>query len=396
MRALAWLLAVCAAAVALALFGRLGEGVVVLVWPPWRMELSMLLAAIALVAAFALLYAALGLVGHTLALPAKVAAYRERRRREHAQRALAVALQAYYEGRYARAEKEAAFAWEAHVAPGVAALLAARAAHQLREFERRERWLERAAEAGESLHAATLLTQAELALEEHDYIGARNALTSLHGAGPRHIAGARMLLRAERGARNWEGVLRLANTLGKRGAISPTLAAEHRVQADIELLKGAAGDRDALAARWRRIAAEDQVHPRVAAAAARDVARAGDLEFARDILEQSLAAEWSPNLVTLYGELPAGEAQAREREARARIERAERWLPGHSDDAQLLATLGRLCAAAGLWGKAARYLETSVSFEDSRAARLELARLAEREGRAAEAHAHFRRAAELT
>lgn len=396
MRALFWLLAVCGAAVALALFGRLNEGVVVLVWPPWRMELSLLLAVIALIAAFALLYAAVSLLGHTLALPAKVAAYRERRKREQAQRALAVALQAYYEGRYARAEKEAALAWEAGVSPGVAALVAARAAHQLREFERRERWLERAAEAGEALNAATLLTQAELALEELDYAGARNALTSLHGAGPRHIAGARMLLRAERGARNWEGVLRLANMLGKRGAISPTLAAEYRVQAEIELLAGAAGDRDALAARWRRIAAEDQAHPRVAAAAARHASRAGDLEFARGILERSLAAEWSPNLVTLYGDLPAGEAQAREREAQARIERAERWLPAHSNDPQLLATLGRLCAAAGLWGKAARYLEASVSFEDSRSARLELARLAEREGRMTEAQAQFRRAAELT
>jgi len=395
MRALAWLLAVFVAAVALALFGRLNEGLVLLVWPPWRVELSLLLAVLALAAAFALLYAAASLLSHTLALPAKVSAYRERRKRERAQLALAAALQTYFEGRYARAEKEAALAWEAGAAPGVAALVAARAAHQLREFERRDRWLERASEAGEALHAATLLSQAELLLEERDFAGARNALTSLHGAGPKHIAGARMLLHAERGARNWEEVLRLANTLGKRGAISAALATEYRVQAEIELLARAAGDRDALAARWRRIAAEDRAHPRVAAAAARHAARAGDIELAREIIERSLAADWSPALVALYGELPAGEAQAREREAQARIERAERWLPAHANDPQLLAALGRLCAAAELWGKAERYLEASVSFEDSRAARLDLAQLAEREGRAAQAQAHFRRAAEL-
>jgi HemY protein len=304
-------------------------------------------------------------------------------------------LQAYYEGRYARAEKEAAEAFDGGPAAGVAALLAARASHQMRDFERRDRWLERASEAGEALHAATLLSQAELLLEERDFAGARNALTSLHGAGPKHIAGARMLLHAERGARNWEEVLRLANTLGKRGAISPALATEYRVQAEIELLARAAGERDALATRWRRIAAEDRAHPRVAAAAARQAARAGDTMLAREIIERSLAADWSAALVVLYGELPAGEAQAREREAQVRIEHAERWLPAHANDPQLLAALGRLCAAAGLWGKAERYLEASVSFEDSRAARLDLAQLAEREGRAAQAQAHVRRAAEL-
>jgi HemY protein len=103
----------------------------------------------------------------------------------------------------------------------------------------------------------------------------------------------------------------------------------------------------------------------------------------------------SEGVAALYAELPAGESPGREAEARARIERAERWLTTHANDPQLLAALGRLCAAAGLWGKAERYLEASVSFEDSRAARLELARLAEREGRAAQAQGHFRRAAEL-
>ena len=51
--------------------------------------------------------------------------------------------------------------------------------------------------------------------------------------------------------------------------------------------------------------------------------------------------------------------------------------------------------AAELWGKAQNYLEASLSFGPSRVAHLELARLAEREGRTAEAQKHFRRAGEL-
>jgi HemY protein len=399
MRALFWLVAVFAAAVALALAGRIADGYVIVVLPGWRLEASLLFAALVLAGAFAVAYVTLRLVNHTLSLPMQVRAFRERRKREHAQRALAAALQCFFEGRYARAEKEAALAWEAGAAPGIAALIAARAAHQMREFERRGQWLERAESAGESLHAARLLTQAELALDERDFIGARDALRSLHGTGPRHIATARMQLRAERGAQNWEEVLRLATLLGKRGALPPAIAQEHRVQAHLELLTRAGGDRGALEACLRRIPGEDLVHPRVASAAARRAAVLDSPALARELLERSLAAEWNGALVQLYGELPKAETAAAphkaQEEARLRIERAERWLPEHAEDAQLLATLGRLCAAAELWGKAQNYLEASLAFAPSRAAHLELARLAEREGRAAEAQKHFRSAGEL-
>lgn len=395
MRGLFWLLAVFAAAVALAVVGRVSEGVVVLVVPPWRIEVSLVLAALVLVAAFAVLYLALRLVRHTLALPAQVRAYRERRRRDQAQLALAAALQAYYEGRYARAEKEAALAWESGAAPGLAALIAARAAHQLRQQERRDLWLERAARVGESMQAAMLLTRAELALDERDFVGARNALRSLHGAGPRNIAAARMLLRAERGARNWEEVLRLAAMLGKRAAIAPAIAEEYRVQAHIELLAQAAGDRAPLEARWRKVPGQDRLHPRVAAAAAGHATALGEAALARQILEDGLNAEWSDVLVAQYAELPALDPQDLEREARARLERAERWLPAHAEDPRLLLALGRLCKQAGLWGKARDYLEASLSFEKSRAVHLALARLAERDGRAADAQLHHRLGAEL-
>jgi len=394
-RALFWLLAVFAAAVALALAGRVADGYVVVVYPPWRVEVSLLLFVLALAAVFAVAYLTLRLLNHTLALPVQVRAFRERRRREHAQRALMAALQCYFEGRYARAEKEAALAWEAGAAPGIAALIAARAAHQMREYERRGQWLERAESAGEPLHAARLLTQAELALEERDFIGARDALRSLHGTGPRNIAAARMQLRAERGAQNWEEVLRLATLLAKRGALPPAIAEEHRVQAHIELMARESGDRGSLEARLRRIPAEDLAHPRVAAAMARRAAALGKPALARELVERSLGAEWNAALVQIYGELPKAEPQKAQEEARLRIERAERWLRDHARDAQLLATLGRLCAAAELWGKARDYLEASLSLGASRAAHLDLARLAEREGRAAEAQKHFRHAGEL-
>ncbi|MGH8675315.1 MAG: heme biosynthesis protein HemY, partial [Burkholderiales bacterium] len=67
-----------------------------------------------------------------------------------------------------------------------------------------------------------------------------------------------------------------------------------------------------------------------------------------------------------------------------------------SNDAQLLATLGRLCAQVELWGKARNFLEASLSFDESRSAHLELARLGERLGQGENAQRHYRRAAEIS
>jgi len=395
MKSLFWLLAVSAAAVALVLLARVDSGHVLFYYPPWRVEMSMVFFVAAALVSFVALYSLLRLIGNALALPATVRAWRARRRRERAHTALAAALQAYYEGRYARAEKEAALAADNGPSPGVAALLAARAAHQMRDFERRDRWLERADSLGDSLQTARLVSRAELALEDRDFGAARDALRSLHGAGPKHVATARLLLRAERGAGAWDEVLRLASQLSKRDAIAPALAEEYKVQATVELLGRAADDAGAFERRWRGVAAADRVQPRIAAAAARNATALGRAALAREILESALASEWVPSLVSLYGQLPEGlDQETRVAEARTRIERAEKWLLERERDSQLLATLGRLCAQAELWGKARSFLEASLSFEESRAARIELARLAERLGKDDEAQRHFRKAAE--
>jgi HemY protein len=396
MKSLFWLLAVFAAAVGLVMLGRIDNGYVLFILPPYRVEVTMLFFGVALAMAFILFYVVFRLLSHTLSLPAYVRAYRARRRRERAHAALAAALQAFYEGRYARAEKEASIAFETGSSRGVAALLAARAAHQMRDFHGRDQWLERAQGAGRDAQAAVLVSRAELALEDRDFAAARDALRNLQDAGPKQVATARMLLRAERGAGDWDQVLRLANQLGKKDAIAPALAEEYKVQATVELLARSATDAEAFGRRWREVDSRDQLHPRVAAAAARHATALGLAPLAREILDRALSAEWTPQLVAQYAELPDGlDEAARAGEARVRIERAERWLLERNRDAQLLATLGRLCGQAELWGKARSFLEASLSFEESRSAHLELARLAERLGQPDDAQQHYRRAAEL-
>jgi HemY protein len=111
-RALFWCVVLLAAAVALALLAQYNQGSVVLVLPPWRIDLSLNFFIAALCFLFFLLYAAFRVLAISLDFPAKVRQYRERREREAGFNAFRSTLQAYLEGRFGRAEKFAQ-----HVAP---------------------------------------------------------------------------------------------------------------------------------------------------------------------------------------------------------------------------------------------------------------------------------------
>ncbi|MCX7892906.1 MAG: heme biosynthesis protein HemY [Burkholderiales bacterium] len=385
MKGLFWFLAVATAAVAAALFARYQDGYVLVVVPPWRIDVSLTLALLVVIAAFAALHWLTHLAGTMLRMPANVAAYRRRQRHNRGVEALRAAWQAYFEGRFGKAEKLAGRAWGFDEAPGVAALLAARAAHQMRDPERRELWLARAESTAD--RNARLATRAELLLDERRFEEARATLAELAEHGPRHVATLRMRLRAEQGLQNWDEVLRLARQLEKRNAIAPEVAAQLRATAVVENLRRKALDAESLAAFWQGLPEADRLHPRIATAAARLFIRLGGCRQAHKIVREALESRWDSALALVYGECRADDSLER-------LSDAERWLAARPRDAALLLTLGRLCKQRELWGKARSYLEASLSEQPSRAAHIELARLADETGDAAAAAKHFRAAAD--
>jgi HemY protein len=387
MRGLLWFLAVATAAVALALFARYQGGYVLLVTPPWRVEVSLVLFVIALLAAFAALYSITRAAATMLRMPATVAAYRARQREQKGMAALRGAWQAFFEGRYGRAEKLAAQAYALDESPSVSALLAARAAHSMREGDRRDLWLTRAENVPHEDRQANLATRAELLLEERRYEEARDTLRELAGHGPKHVATLRMQLRAEQGLQNWDEALRLVRLLEKKQAIAPEIGAQLRTTAIIESLRTKSLDAESLETFWRGLPSAERTQGRVALAAARHFVRLGGCRQAHAVVREALEREWDAALVLVYGECRAGDALER-------LSQAEQWLTARPRDAALLLTLGRLCEQRELWGKAQSYYEASLSEQPSRLAHLELARLADLHGDADGAAHHFRAAAD--
>lgn len=384
MRGLLWLLALCAVAVGVSLAARFNDGYLLLIVPPYRIEIALSLAIVLFFAAFILLYVSLRAIGFTLSLPGRVGAFRARRRHEKATASLHESIRLLFEGRYSLALKKAGEVYAVGQSPGLAALLAARAAQRLGEPDKEQEWLGRVNDP--RLDPARLMLEADIAIDRGDFKEAVAALQALQNIAGRHIAALRLELRAQQGCGNWPEVLRLARLLEKREALAPELAQEIKAEAHQEIIRQQRADKGQLLDYLHHVPTKER-SVALTRTSCEALLEHGVDDEAQRMIEKQLDRQWDSTLVQLYG-------QVRVSDLTPCIARAEKWLPQHPDDAQLLLSLGRLCLAQRLWGKAQIYLEASLSLDDQRAVRLELARLFEQTERWDEAMPHYRAAAE--
>jgi HemY protein len=235
MRLFLWLLALMAAAIGVAVTARFNPGNVVLFYPPHRIDLSLNLFVVLMLALFAFLYLLLGALRSTLQMPGRVAAYRQRKRERDGNKGLRDALKALFEGRFGHAEKAALRAAELPENAGLAALIGARAAHRMRQNHRRDNWLAQTV-ADNTLKTARLMTMTELLVDDHQPEAALEAVRELNASGTRHIHALQWSLKAQQQAKNWPEVLRLVRSLDKHKALHPALSARLRELAYDDLL----------------------------------------------------------------------------------------------------------------------------------------------------------------
>lgn len=388
MRGLFWVIALFSLAVAVALGARFNDGYALIVLAPWRVEVSLNFLVLALVLLFVLFHLLLRTLSLTLGMPRRVQEYRQRRQREKSGQVFQDAVRLLFEGRFGQALKQAGDAYEAGRAPGLAALIAARAAQRLGDAERQQAWLLRAKQQDVRNEAAALMLEAEMLNEERRFADALAALARLQGKLGRHIAALRLELRARQGLGDWEGVLKLLRQLAKRDALPVEVVQTLTSKAHRASIEQRAADRDALVAYLRALPADECV-PDVALAASHALAAQGaDAEVQKlieGVLDKGGDEIWRCSLITIYGALAGADSLSR-------IARAEQWLQQRPNDACLLLALGRMCVRQRLWGKAQSYLEASLSIEETQAAHLALARLSDQLDRPEEANRHYRAA----
>lgn len=387
MKYLVWILLLFAAAVALTMASH-NPAYVLLVYPPYRIEMSFTLLVILWLLTLMFGYGLMRLIIAALQLPAYVKKFRMERAQAKARELLDETLSAFFEGRYAAAEKAAARAMELGDTSALHPIIAARAAHELREYDKRDAYL--AAAEGRKVGDATmrLMATTKFMLDQRDPRAALSALQELRDTGVKgHLGALSLELRAQQLAGNWDEVLSVLDQLEKRESIDATVAAQLRQQAWLAKI-GQQDSLEGLAACLKSIPAEFKRRSKIASTAAAALIKHGGGAVAQQLLSESLNAQWDSELVALYGDCQSGDVVEQ-------IEQAEKWLNQHKQDAGLLLALGKLCLHQKLWGKAQSYLDASISIAPGKAAYEALGRLAERMGKADEASRYYQRALEL-
>lgn len=388
MRFLFWFLLIAASAIGLALALRVASGYALFVSPPYRIEISLGLLLLLVIASFGGGYAFVRLIVRTLQLPEEVRGYRTRRQQDQARAKHDAAVVALLEGRYGRARQ---FAQEALAIPqssGVSALVAARAAIETRDFETAEALLARPDVAIASLAVPRLMLEAEIRLERGQPTEALAHLQRLRREAGAHTAALRLELRALQAAGRHEDVPALVDQLVKRKVFGPEEASLVRAAAHAQVLARCGSDGTRLQNYWSRLPDAEQRLPRVAAAAARGFMAIGAQHEAEELLARSLERHWDSDVVLLYGECESPDPVRQ-------LKQAEGWLKEHSGEAQLLYVLGALCERQQLWGKAQTCYEASFALDDSWRARIALSEMLSRIGRAEAAAPHLAAALKL-
>jgi HemY protein len=381
-----WMFAMAALAVALALAGRYGAGYTVFVIPPWRIEMSMIMFFLLIIALGGLSYFVVRLSIRAAELPRQLRQQKREREKARLLADLHNSLGALFSGRFDDAEKLAKRAMSAkedvedggedlrHLATALAALPYLETIQSSRSADMRD------------------ASKAYMLLAEGRAGEALPVLQALAEKDPTNIGVLKMKVEAEIAARAWSDVLQTLGPLKRTGLMPAAAADAIRLNAEVELVKSRPAQRDSLLDAWRKLDTAIRYQPVLVDTLAARLIALGLGNDAVAVLEETIdrltGEQWSPQLLVRY-------AQAKSDSTLAQIERAEGWLRQQPRDAALLAALGKLCMRQALWGKAQSYLEASVALAPSLDAHMTLARLMEQTGKPQEAMRHIRRSAEL-
>ncbi|CAB3743001.1 putative protoheme IX biogenesis protein [Achromobacter denitrificans] len=388
MRTWFWTLLLAVVAVALAVVLRSHSGnVLLLVWP-WRIGMSLTLAVLLIVAAFIVLYVGLRLLAWLLAIPDRVRAWRGKRAQARDHELLERGWIGLLEGRYTTAEKDLTKLLDqtkVQTRRVLAALSAARAAHGLSEFDRRDRLLTTAQEqagADPGLVEATATVSADMLLDQGRAERALAVLEPLADGGARHLHTMRLLLRAHTALHHDDQVFTLARGLVRRNALARA-EADQLIDASGAARLRAVASGEGWRAIWKDLKAEERLLPEIALAGAAAFEAAGEANEAARVLEAAIAVKFNPALVAAYARCEAEQVSRR-------LARAETWLQQRPTDPDLLTALGMLCLNGQLWGQAERYLLRALSRRSDAQTHALLGSLYDRLDRPADAVRHWR------
>ncbi len=346
----------------------------------WTIETSVLVLAVALL----ILWFAFQIVIWLWRMPVETA---RKMREQRAFKQLEKGLLALTEGDWGAAEKALEKSASMQGRTTAHYLAAAQAADSQDAHDRREYYLEQADSGGSKKRFLVELTRARLLLANGNQEEAQPILQSLYKSRKKHPQVLELLSRCYRETSAWDELQVLLPALRKAGVLNQEQLQDLQEEIAGNQLKSIENV-DALQAAWKQIPKAMRQHAAIVDAFAIGAARLERADLAEPVISASLKREWSPTLVLRYGD-PSADDRSK------RLKQCEKWLKQHPDDANLHLTLGRLCAAESLWGKAREHMIKSLELAPSSLGYDAFGQLLERQGELEPAMACFRNALRL-
>jgi len=169
---------------------------------------------------------------------------------------------------------------------------------------------------------------------------------------------------------NWHELLNLLPTIKKHRILSSHEYKQLTLTTYQQLFMTHMQNHDATAMQLliQNLPRELSKQPSIAVLYCRYLLDQRNIKEATTRLQRSLRKSFNEELITLYGELSANEAN---------LGFLESLLKEHDDSAALLLCLGKICHEKKLWGKAKVYLQNSIQLHPTPSAWFELGRLFE-------------------
>lgn len=357
----------------------LTEGLVVIRFAGWYIELRMIVA----LALVILLCLALWLIVWLWRLPGNVVRTWVEKR---AQAQLELGMLALSEGDFAKAEKALTKSAPHSKTPALNYLAAAQAAQGKGQESSRDKYLDQA-DSSPRAKRPVQLTRAELLIASGDLDTAREILETLDQEKPNRPRVLGLLARCYRNLEDWHALAQLAPRLKKAQVVDETTADELERKGFEHGLASAQAWAE-LESRWSGLPKPLRTDPAMAAvfgSAALDLGKGVEVE---PQLRKMLRKNWSDKLASAWAELPSPAPEKRRKQL-------HNWLKDFPDNAVVQYAAGKDCAAQQNWEQAIVHFEKSLEIDPSAVASEALGQAAERAGNITAAAQAYKRALAL-
>ena len=366
MRTLILVLLILALAITVSKLTYSEPGLLSISYQNWIVETSPIVVLVVGVVALALLLITLKLISIALGIPGFFHNRSRAGRNARAQKHLTKGYVELAEGRWQQAEKHLSHVEVGQETSAINYLAAARAAHFQAATDRRDRFLEQAAEVMPKGSTAVDITRAELQIEQRDFEGALETLSFLRSSSPRHPYVIKLLAGVYLEQKNWSKLDALLPVIRRRKALDASGISSIERACWRGMLE--TGDDSRLDGYWQRLPKPAQQSSELLTLFVDRLVDAGKHSIAEKLLRDRLNKQWDEQLLPVYAKIELDDASKQ-------LGFAENWIANHGRNAELLLTLGQLCLRCQLWGKARVYLESSLGIRDSAIAALALADL---------------------